>query len=79
VRNSVGTAVATALRTGDVALLTEVQSSFMHALHIACVVGAAVCWLGAIGALLLPGRARAATATPRTTLCGQPRPAQFSW
>jgi EmrB/QacA subfamily drug resistance transporter len=79
VRNSVGTAVATALRTGDVALLTEVQSSFMHALHIACLVGAAVCWLGAIGALLLPGRARVATATPQTTLCGQPRPAQFSW
>jgi EmrB/QacA subfamily drug resistance transporter len=39
-------------------LLDGVQTSFMSGFHIACAVGAAVCLLGAFGALLLPGRTR---------------------
>lgn len=51
------------------ALLTGLQSSFISGFHVACVVGAGICWLGAIGALALPGRSRrpsAVTATPQT-------------
>ena len=33
-----------------------VQDSFMSGLHVACLVAAGVCWLGAIGAMALPGR-----------------------
>jgi EmrB/QacA subfamily drug resistance transporter len=37
-------------------LLDSVQTSFMSGFHIACIVAAGVCVLGALGALLLPGR-----------------------
>ena len=38
------------------ALIAGLQTSFMHGLHIACIVVAVVCWAGALGALALPGR-----------------------
>jgi hypothetical protein len=41
-------------------LLDSVQTSFMSGFHIACIVAAGVCAVGALGALLLPGRARPA-------------------
>jgi len=37
-------------------LLDSVQTSFMSGFHIACIVAAGVCVVGALGALLLPGR-----------------------
>jgi hypothetical protein len=37
-------------------LLHALQSSFMSGFHIACLVAFAVCWLGAAGALALPGK-----------------------
>lgn len=33
-----------------------VQASFMNGLHVACLVAAGLCWLGALGATALPGR-----------------------
>ncbi|MCW2647659.1 MAG: drug resistance transporter, EmrB/QacA subfamily, partial [Pseudonocardiales bacterium] len=42
-------------------LVNAVNASFMHVLHVGCLVADGVCWLGALGALALPGRpARAA-------------------
>jgi EmrB/QacA subfamily drug resistance transporter len=41
-------------------LLDSVQTSFMSGFHIACIVAAGVCVVGALGALLLPGRTREA-------------------
>ncbi|MHB8340909.1 MAG: MFS transporter, partial [Mycobacteriales bacterium] len=58
-RSSVGAGLAIAGRAPAPAarLLTEaVTGSFMGGLHVACVVAAGVCWLGALGALALPGR-----------------------
>ncbi|HTY72488.1 MAG TPA: MFS transporter [Actinomycetes bacterium] len=65
--------VAVALRTVSqadagvrVALLDGVREAFMTGLHVACFVAAGVCLLGALGALLLPGRdAARALATAR--------------
>jgi EmrB/QacA subfamily drug resistance transporter len=37
-------------------LVNDVNASFMNGLHVACLVAAGVCWLGALGALALPGR-----------------------
>lgn len=37
-------------------LAAGVTTSFMSGLHLACLVAAAVCWAGALGALRLPGR-----------------------
>jgi EmrB/QacA subfamily drug resistance transporter len=37
-------------------VLDAVQSAFMSGLHTGCFVAAGVCWLGALGALALPGR-----------------------
>ena len=47
-----------------------VQDSFMSGLHVACIVAAGVCWLGAIGAMALPGRRqmRAVHVVPTTSL-----------
>jgi phosphotransferase system glucose/maltose/N-acetylglucosamine-specific IIC component len=39
-------------------LLDGVQTSFMSGFHIACIVAAGICLLGAASALLLPGRTR---------------------
>jgi hypothetical protein len=37
-------------------LVNDVNASFMSGLHVGCLVAAGVCWLGALGALALPGR-----------------------
>ena len=61
-KNSVAAALDTAQRgvAGGTAtrqdLLDGVQRSFMSGFHLACLVAAAVCAVGAAGALLLPGR-----------------------
>jgi EmrB/QacA subfamily drug resistance transporter len=67
-RHSVAAALAAA---GHVApplghqLLTDVTASFMTGLHTACLVAAGVCWLGALGALALPGPHHAHRTRPR--------------
>lgn len=59
-QDSVATALATvgqapAGRTQRL-LLDGVHTSFMSGFHVACIVAAGICLLGAAGALLLPGR-----------------------
>lgn len=69
-RDSVGAAVAAATHAApplSYRLATDVNASFMGGLHVACLVAAGVCWLGAIGALALPGR--------RDMRVGLPQPA----
>ena len=63
-RDSVGAAVSIAHQapaTVSGRLVSDVNASFMSGLHVACLVGAGVCWLGAVGALALPGRHQMAT------------------
>jgi EmrB/QacA subfamily drug resistance transporter len=56
-RTSVGAALAVASQAHDSARLVQaVTTSFMSGLHVACFAAAVVCWVGAIGALRLPGR-----------------------
>jgi EmrB/QacA subfamily drug resistance transporter len=56
-RTSVGAALAVAGQApGSARLVAAVTASFMSGLHIACLAAAAVCWVGALGALRLPGR-----------------------
>jgi hypothetical protein len=55
-QNSVAAALATAGPSPQ--LLHGVQTSFMSGFHIACIVAAGVCLVGALGALALPGRTR---------------------
>lgn len=58
-RDSVAAAVGTVERAGDgirEQLAAALQTSFMSGFHLACVVAAGVCLLGAAGALALPGR-----------------------
>ncbi len=51
----------------------------MSGLHIACLVAAGVCWLGAVGALALPGRRDMRTAQPEpTVVTAAPEPAPAS-
>ncbi|MEV7179779.1 MFS transporter [Kitasatospora sp. NPDC093679] len=55
--DSVASALGTASGLGRADLLTAVQTSFMDAFHLACLVAAAICLVGAVGAgLALPGR-----------------------
>jgi EmrB/QacA subfamily drug resistance transporter len=66
-RNSVAYAVGTVHATSGVtrtALAGGLDASFMHGLHVACIVVAGVCWAGAVGALALPGRPSRAAALP---------------
>jgi EmrB/QacA subfamily drug resistance transporter len=68
-RTSVGAALAVAQRApGSAHLIQAVTGSFMSALHVACVVVAGVCWVGAVGALRLPGRLEAAASTTTARL-----------
>jgi EmrB/QacA subfamily drug resistance transporter len=54
---------------GRTALVEALNGSFMSGFHTASLVGAGICWLGALGALLLPGRTAAVvTAAPVTAL-----------
>lgn len=63
-RTSVGAALAVAARSPNAAhLVSAVDASFMSGLHLACVAAAGTCWVGALGALLLPGRRALANAT----------------
>jgi EmrB/QacA subfamily drug resistance transporter len=58
-RNSVGAALTAAGRAPSPLgsqLIADINASFMSGMHAACLVAAGVCWLGATGALLLPGR-----------------------
>jgi EmrB/QacA subfamily drug resistance transporter len=57
-KDSVAAALTTVAGSGahHEALLDAVRSSFMSGFRVACVVGAIICWLGAIGASALPGR-----------------------
>jgi EmrB/QacA subfamily drug resistance transporter len=61
-QDAVAAALASAGQAHDNAarqlLLHGVQTSFMSGFHIACIVAAGICLLGASGALLLPGRTR---------------------
>lgn len=59
--HSVGAAYAIAARAPE-AVRAGITTSFMSGLHVACVVAAAVCWAGALGALRLPGRRPASDA-----------------
>jgi hypothetical protein len=65
-QDSVGAAMTVAARSGSHRTLLDIQQSFMNGLHVACLVAAGVCWLGAVGALALPGRRamQVATAEP---------------
>lgn len=54
------------------ALLGGVVSAFMSGMRAGCLVAAAVCVLGAFGALALPGRRRAQSAAPSGTLVVAP-------
>ncbi|GHH58956.1 MFS transporter [Kitasatospora indigofera] len=68
---SVASALGTAARLQRADLLTAVQSSFMDAFHLACLVAAGVALLGAVGArLALPGR----IARPPGGAAGRPLP-----
>ncbi len=81
-RDSVGaaiTAAADAAPSLSHQLLTDVNASFMSGLHIACLVAAGVCWLGAVGALALPGRRDMRTPQPEpTVVTAAPEPAPAS-
>jgi EmrB/QacA subfamily drug resistance transporter len=66
-RDSVAAAVTTAAHASpalQARLVADLNTSFMSGLHVACLVAAGVCWLGALGALALPGR-RLATGSGR--------------
>jgi EmrB/QacA subfamily drug resistance transporter len=56
-RSSVGAALAVAQGAGGGQLTVAVRDSFMSAFHTGCLVGAAVCWAGALAGVMLPGRA----------------------
>jgi predicted MFS family arabinose efflux permease len=77
-QHSVGAAIAIATRTGNHHLLTDVHASFMSGLQIACLVAAAICWLGAIAALALPGRRELQAAYAKPTTGIMPTPALAS-
>ncbi|MGH3744430.1 MAG: MFS transporter, partial [Mycobacteriales bacterium] len=63
-KSSLASALGIAHQTGDPALLHAAQSSFMAAFHTGCVVGAVVCWGGALLAAFLPGRTTAPATEP---------------
>ncbi len=62
--SSVAIAFDAARRAGGGALTTDVQNAFMDAFHTGCAVAFGVCWLGALGAALLPGRRPAGAVDP---------------
>jgi len=60
-QESVAAALGTVSRTSGSSrevLLGALHTSFMSGFHVACLVAAAICLVGATGALALPGRAR---------------------
>jgi EmrB/QacA subfamily drug resistance transporter len=78
-RGSVGAAIQVASHAAPPLgqqLLTDVNASFMTGLHAACLVGAGVCWLGALGALALPGRGAMRASQPNQPPSPPPRAAE---
>lgn len=76
-RNSVGAAMSAVQHAPSPLssqLLTDVNASFMSGLHVASLVAAGVCWLGAVVALKLPGRSTVATTEPQP-VAAVPEPA----
>jgi EmrB/QacA subfamily drug resistance transporter len=74
-RDSVGAAMAAAAQAAPPLgqqLLADVNASFMSGLHLASLVAAGVCVLGAVGALALPGRR--AVRVPQQRPRPQPQP-----
>lgn len=74
-RSSVAAAIQTLAHTPaglKQHLLADFNSSFMSGLHTACIAAAAVCLLGAIGSLALPGQPNATTTTGSDTPAGEP-------
>jgi EmrB/QacA subfamily drug resistance transporter len=73
-RDSVGAAFSIAAHAApslSTRLVGDVNASFMSGLHAGCLVAAGVCWLGAVGALALPGRPTVADRSePAVTLQG---------
>jgi EmrB/QacA subfamily drug resistance transporter len=57
-KSSVGAALGVANAGGGGVLTDSVRDSFVSAFHVGCVVGAAVCWVGALAAVALPGKTR---------------------
>jgi EmrB/QacA subfamily drug resistance transporter len=56
-------------------LLNAVQGAFMSGLHTGCLVATGVCWVGALGALALPGRRRPVShSLPSRTAVQTPSP-----
>ncbi|WP_239309302.1 MULTISPECIES: MFS transporter [unclassified Frankia] len=77
-RDSVGAAIATATHAAPAVsqqLVADVNASFMSGLHIACLVAAGVCWLGALGGLALPGRRDMGVPRPGRTVSSDAEPA----
>ncbi len=66
-RSSVGAGIAVAAHAPG-PVLDAVRTSFMSGLHAGCLVAAAVCWIGALGSLALPGRAVPASGKRSVTL-----------
>jgi EmrB/QacA subfamily drug resistance transporter len=60
-KGSVGAALEITSHIQGGTLVASVNSSFMGGLHVACVVAAIACGLGALGATRLPGRQKAQT------------------
>jgi len=66
-RESVGAAITAAAHADPSVshqLVADVNASFMSGLHVACLVAAGICGIGAIAALLLPGRNDAHASQP---------------
>ena len=57
-RSSVAAAYGIAGQSRSAELLDGANTAFMSGLHVACLVAAGVCWIGAVGALALPGKQR---------------------
>jgi hypothetical protein len=64
-RSSVAAAYSIAGGSGNANLVDGANTAFMSGLHVACLVAAAVCWVGALGALALPGNQKAGHAPAR--------------
>jgi len=73
-RSSIGAALAVAQQAPaglGARVAGDAVASFMSGMHVACLVAAAACWVGALGALALPGRTPAGRGL---VVPGQPRP-----
>jgi len=74
-RESVGAAMTAAAHAGPQLrpeLIADINASFMSGLHVACLVAAGVCGLGALAALMLPGRRPAQAHQPASIITATP-------